>query len=93
MSINKNHKMYIIGISAYYHDSSICVFKDNHLIYACEEEKFTGIKHDCSFPSNALNYAIKHYKINNKKKDKNTINKGLFKIEITSSANTKTCIH
>jgi carbamoyltransferase len=58
--------MYIIGISAYYHDSSVCVFKDNLLIFACEEEKFTGIKHDKSFPEKALEYAFKHYRINSK---------------------------
>jgi carbamoyltransferase len=58
--------MYIIGISAYYHDSSVCLFRDNHLIFACEEEKFTGIKHDSSFPVNALKYIYKNYKINSK---------------------------
>lgn len=58
--------MYIIGISAYYHDSSVCVFRDNLLIFACEEEKFSGIKHDSSFPEKALDYVFKHYKINNK---------------------------
>jgi len=58
--------MYIIGISAFYHDSSVCLFRDNQLIFACEEEKFTGIKHDDSFPQMALDYIYKHYKINNK---------------------------
>ena len=55
--------MYIIGISAFYHDSSVCLFRDNQLIFACEEEKFTGIKHDDSFPSKALEYIYKQYKI------------------------------
>ena len=55
--------MYIIGISAFYHDSSVCLFRDNQLIFACEEEKFTGIKHDDSFPKMALDYVYKHYKI------------------------------
>jgi carbamoyltransferase len=58
--------MYIIGISAFYHDSSVCVFRDNLLIFACEEEKFTGIKHDSSFPTNALEYVLNHYRINSK---------------------------
>ena len=58
--------MYIIGISAFYHDSSVCLFRDNQLIFACEEEKFTGIKHDNSFPENALSYVFKHYKLNEK---------------------------
>lgn len=54
---------YIIGITAYYHDSSVCLFKNGSLIYACEEEKFTGIKHDNSFPIKSLSYIIKKYKI------------------------------
>ncbi len=58
--------MYIIGISAFYHDSSVCLFRDNQLLFACEEEKFTGIKHDSSFPSKALEYIYKTYRINEK---------------------------
>ena len=54
---------YIIGISAFYHDSAVCLFKNGQLVFACEEEKFTGIKHDSSFPHKALNYIIKNYKI------------------------------
>lgn len=56
---------YIIGISAFYHDSSACLFRDGQLIFACEEEKFTGIKHDKSYPINVINYIFKHYKIKN----------------------------
>ena len=55
--------MYVIGISALYHDSSVSLFKDGVLTFACEEEKFTGIKHDSSFPVKALNYMIKTYRI------------------------------
>jgi carbamoyltransferase len=58
--------MYIIGISAFYHDSSVCLFRDNQLIFACEEEKFTGIKHDSSFPERALEYIHKKFKLTNK---------------------------
>lgn len=53
--------MYVIGVSAYYHDSSACLFKDGELIFACEEEKFTGIKHDKSFPLQTLNYIFDKY--------------------------------
>jgi carbamoyltransferase len=52
---------YIIGVSAYYHDSSACLFKDDELIFACEEEKFTGIKHDNSFPKNTIKYIFDKY--------------------------------
>jgi carbamoyltransferase len=62
---------YIIGISAYYHDSSACLFKNGQLIFACEEEKFTGIKHDHSFPTKTLEYIFKKFKIS--KKDIETI--------------------
>jgi carbamoyltransferase len=36
------------------------------LIFACEEEKFTGIKHDSSFPEKTLEYIYKHFKITDK---------------------------
>lgn len=55
--------MYIIGISAYYHDSSACLFKNGELVFACEEEKFTGIKHDSSFPKKTLEFIFKTFKI------------------------------
>ena len=57
---------YVIGVSAYYHDSSACLFKGGNLLFACEEEKFTGIKHDSSFPINTLNYIFKKYRISKK---------------------------
>jgi carbamoyltransferase len=62
---------YIIGISAYYHDSSACLFRNGQLIFACEEEKFTGVKHDHSFPTKTLEYIFKKFKIS--KKDIETI--------------------
>jgi len=55
--------MYVIGISAYYHDSSACLFKDGKLMFACEEEKFTGIKHDNSFPHKTIQYIYQKYKL------------------------------
>lgn len=55
--------MYVVGISAYYHDSSACLFKNGELIFACEEEKFTGIKHDSSFPVKTLEYIFKKYNL------------------------------
>ena len=58
--------MYIIGISAFYHDSSVCLFKDNRLIFACEEEKFSGIKHDSSFPQKTLDHIFKKFNLNSK---------------------------
>lgn len=55
--------MYILGVSSFYHDSSACLFKDGELVFACEEEKFTGIKHDSSFPKNTIQYIFRKYNI------------------------------
>tara|TARA_B100001121_G_scaffold125751_2_gene110200 strand:- start:10482 stop:12314 length:1833 start_codon:yes stop_codon:yes gene_type:complete len=46
--------MYILGISAFYHDSSACLVKDGQILFAIQEERFTRIKHDQSFPMNAI---------------------------------------
>lgn len=56
---------YVIGISAYYHDSSICLFRNGELIFACEEEKFSGVKHDSGFPKLSLEYIFNFFKIKN----------------------------
>lgn len=46
--------MYILGISAYYHDSAACLIKNGKVLFAAEEERFTRIKHDNAFPENAV---------------------------------------
>jgi len=48
-----------IGISCYYHDSSVCLIKDGKVILAVEEERFSGIKHDSSFPDNSIKWIMK----------------------------------
>ncbi len=52
-------KMYILGISCYYHDASAALLKDGIIVAAAEEERFTRKKHDSSFPVNAVNYCLK----------------------------------
>lgn len=51
--------MYILGISAYYHDSAACLVKDGEIIAAAQEERFTRIKQDHSFPTHAIKYCLK----------------------------------
>ena len=51
--------MYILGISCYYHDSAACLLKDGHIIAAAQEERFTRIRHDQEFPTNAIKYCLK----------------------------------
>ena len=48
----------ILGISAYYHDSAACLLIDGRLVAAAQEERFTRIKHDASFPANAIRYLL-----------------------------------
>ena len=50
--------MYILGISAYYHDSAACLVKDGIIIAAAQEERFTRKKHDHSFPFKAIQYCL-----------------------------------
>ena len=55
--------MYILGISAFYHDSAACLIKDGEIIAAAQEERFTRKKHDFSFPVNAINFCLSYVKI------------------------------
>jgi len=50
--------MYVLGISCYYHDASACLVKDGVLVAAAEEERFSRIKHDTSFPLHAIKYCL-----------------------------------
>jgi carbamoyltransferase len=50
--------MLILGISAYYHDSAACLICDGRIVAAAQEERFTRIKHDSSFPVNAVKYCL-----------------------------------
>jgi carbamoyltransferase len=50
--------MYILGISAYFHDSAACLLKDDHIVAAAQEERFTRKKNDESFPLNAIKYCL-----------------------------------
>ncbi len=48
----------ILGISAFYHDSAAAIIQDGEIIAAAQEERFTRIKHDANYPSNAINYVL-----------------------------------
>ena len=57
------NKKYILGIACGYHDSSAALILDGLVIGAMEEERFTGVKHDSTFPTNAINWLYKDNKI------------------------------
>ncbi len=50
--------MYILGISAFYHDSGVALIKDGDIIAAVQEERFTRKKQDASFPSQSIKYCL-----------------------------------
>ena len=53
----------ILGISAFYHDSAATILIDGKIIAAAQEERFTRIKHDKSYPFNAIEFVLKYAKI------------------------------
>jgi carbamoyltransferase len=55
--------MYILGISAFYHDSAACLIRDGEIIAAAQEERFTRKKHDLAFPKNAIRYCLEEANI------------------------------
>jgi len=50
--------LYILGISAFYHDSAAALVSDGDIIAAAQEERFTRKKHDAAFPNNAIQYCL-----------------------------------
>ncbi len=55
--------VYILGLSAFYHDSAACLLRDGDIVAAAQEERFTRCKGDSSFPRNAANYCMQAAKI------------------------------
>ena len=49
---------FILGLSAFYHDSAACLIQDGVIVAAAQEERFTRKKHDAGFPVNAIAYCI-----------------------------------
>ena len=49
---------YILGVSAYYHDSAAALLKDGEILAAAQEERFTRKKHDPGFPGKAIHYCL-----------------------------------
>ena len=50
--------MYILGISAFYHDSAAVLIHNGKIVAAVQEERYTRRKHDARFPANAIAYCL-----------------------------------
>ena len=53
----------VLGISSFYHDSAAALIKNGEIISAAQEERFTRIKHDASFPKNAIKFLLNYSNI------------------------------
>jgi carbamoyltransferase len=49
---------YVLGLSAFYHDSAACLLADGKIVAAAQEERFTRVKHDAGFPKRAATYCL-----------------------------------
>lgn len=49
---------YILGLSAFYHDSAACLLRDGEILAAAQEERFTRKKGDASFPEHAIEFCL-----------------------------------
>src|SRR2546425_1938722 len=49
---------YVLGISAFYHDSAACLLRDGEIVAAAQEERFTRKKGEAAFPVHAARYCL-----------------------------------
>jgi len=49
---------YVLGISAFYHDSAAALLRDGEIVAAAQEERFTRKKHDPAFPARAVEFCL-----------------------------------
>ena len=67
--------MYILGINAYHGDAAACIFKDNAILAAAEEERFTRVKHAAGFPIKSIKFCLDKAQISIEQVDHITINR------------------
>jgi len=65
---------YTLGLNFLHSDSSACLFRNNVLLAASEEERFTRVKHTSNFPVNSINYCLQQANISISEIDLVTIN-------------------
>ena len=58
-----NRSGWILGVSAFFHDSAASLIKDGELVFSAQEERFSRIKHDSRFPKQAIDAALKFAQI------------------------------
>ena len=51
--------MTVLGLSCWYHDAAAALVRDGEIVAAAQEERFTRVKHDASFPEHAIAYCLR----------------------------------
>jgi carbamoyltransferase len=59
MAAHQRGSDWILGVSAFYHDSAACLLKGGRIVAAAQEERFTRKKHDAGFPIQAVGYCLR----------------------------------
>lgn len=55
--------MNILGVSCFYHDGAAALIRDGKILAAAEEERFSRVKHDSSFPVHSIDFCLSKAKI------------------------------
>ena len=55
--------MNILGLSCFFHDAAAALVQDGIVTAAAEEERFSRIKHDASFPLRAIEFCLRTAKL------------------------------
>lgn len=71
--------MIILGLNAHHPDSAACILVDGQVVAAIEEERFTRIKHDMSFPLQSIRWCLQEAKIRMQEVDHVAINRSPFR--------------
>jgi len=56
--VSEPRPRYVLGISAFFHDSAAALLRDGDVVAAAQEERFTRRKGDASFPAEAVKYCL-----------------------------------
>jgi carbamoyltransferase len=51
---------HVLGISAYYHDAAAALLRDGEIVAAAQEERFTRIKNEPDFPTQAIEFCLRY---------------------------------
>lgn len=53
-----SRRTFVLGVSAFFHDSAACLLENGRIVGAAQEERFTRRKADAGFPTNAVAYCL-----------------------------------